>query len=145
MANAAQQMPQHVEAAYKAAVDNIIFLKRQEWLATNYALLVYAAIFLISAHYFSRTDVARNWLGVLTIAAFVIHWWMLHSFQRSIETFRDRLVRVYRPYFSEEERAGLDLRLEARSYWYEPEVYIGLIAVSFVGALLTAIYLWSVR
>ena len=45
MANAAQQMPQHVEAAYKAAVDNIIFLKRQEWLATNYALLVYAAIF----------------------------------------------------------------------------------------------------
>ena len=46
MANAAQQMPQHVEAAYKAAVDNIIFLKRQQWLATNYALLVYAAIFL---------------------------------------------------------------------------------------------------
>jgi hypothetical protein len=46
MANATQQMPEHVEAAYKAAVDNIIFLKRQQWLATNYALLVYAAIFI---------------------------------------------------------------------------------------------------
>jgi hypothetical protein len=54
MANAAQQMPEHVEAVYKAAVDNIIFLKRQQWLATNYALLVYAAIFVTSAHYFSR-------------------------------------------------------------------------------------------
>jgi hypothetical protein len=145
MANAERQMPGHVEAAYRDAVDNIFLLKRQQWLATNYVLLLYVAIFLISGHYFSRTDVARNWLGVITIAAFVVHWWTLHSFQRSIETFRNRLVWVYTTYFSEEERAGLDLRLEPRSYWYEPEVYIGLIAVSLVGAVLTAVYLWSVR
>jgi hypothetical protein len=145
MANAERQMPEHVKAAYRGAVDNVLFLKRQQWLATNYVLLLYVAVFLISAHYFSRTDAARNWLGVITIAAFVIHWWMLHSFQRSIGTFRNRLVWVYRSYFSEEERAGLDLRLDPRSYWYQPEVYIGLIAVSFVGAVLTAVYLWSVR
>ena len=100
----------HVKAAYRDAVDNILFLKRQQWLATNYVLLLYVAIFVISAHYFSRTDVARNWLGVITIAAFVVHW-MLHLFQRSIETFRNRLVWVYRSYFTEDERAGLDLRL----------------------------------
>ena len=100
---------------------------------------------VISAHYFSRTDVARNWLGVITIAAFIVHWCVLHLFQRSIEKFRNRLAWIYRSYFSEEERAGLDVRLEPRSYWYEPEVYIGLLAVSFVGAVLTAIYLWSVR
>jgi len=62
----AKQMPGHVNAAYRDAAENIIFLKRQQWLATNYVLLLYAAIFLISAYYFSRTDVARNWLGVLT-------------------------------------------------------------------------------
>jgi hypothetical protein len=28
-----RQMPVHVEAAYKDAVDNIIFLKRQQWVA----------------------------------------------------------------------------------------------------------------
>ena len=106
MENPERQMPVHVEAAYKDAVDNIIFLKRQQWLATNYALLVYAAIFVISAHYFSRTDLARNWLGVLTIATFVIHWYMLHLFQREIEKFRNRLGWIYRTYFSAEERAG---------------------------------------
>jgi hypothetical protein len=145
MANAAQQMPEHVGTAYKDAVDNIIFLKRQQWLATNYALLVYAAIFVISAHYFSRTDLARNWLGVLTIATFMIHWCMLHLFQRAIEKFRNRLGWIYRTYFSAEERAGLDVQPEPRSNWYQPELYIGLIAVSFVAAVLTAIYLWSVR
>ena len=145
MVDAERQMPGHVKAAYRDAVDNILFLKWQQWLATSYVLLLYVAIFLVSAHYFSRTDVARNWLGGITIAAFVVHWWTLHSFQRSIETFRSRLAWVYSTYFSEDERAGLDLRLEPRSYWYEPEVYIGLIAVSLVGAVLTAVYLWSVR
>ena len=145
MANAERQMPGHVTAAYRDALDNILFLKRQQWLATTYVLLLYVAIFVISARFFSRTDAARNWLGVLTIAAFVVHWWMLHIFQRSIEKFRTRLLWLYTTYFSEEERAGLDLRLEPRSYWYEPEVYICLMAVSLVGAILTAIYLWSVR
>jgi len=146
MANAAEQMPEHVGAAYKDAVDNILFLKRQQWLATNYALLLYAAIFLISAHYFNRTDLARNWLGVLTIATFMIHWYMLHLFQRGIDKFRNRLAWIYRTYFTGDERVGLDVQVEEpRSYWYQPEVYIGLMAVSFVGAVLTAIYLWSVR
>ena len=31
------QMPPHVQAAYKDAVDNIIFHNRQQWVATNYA------------------------------------------------------------------------------------------------------------
>ena len=52
MATAESQMPEHIGAAYRDAVDNIIFLKRQQWVATNYALLVYAAIFVISAEYF---------------------------------------------------------------------------------------------
>jgi hypothetical protein len=49
--NPERQMPVHVEAAYKDAVDNIIFLNRQQWVATNYAPLLYAAIFVISAEY----------------------------------------------------------------------------------------------
>jgi len=131
--------------AYNDAIDNIIFLKRQQWLATNYALLLYAAIFIASASYFSRTDLARNLLGTITIATFVIHWLMLHMFQGAIAKFRDRLAWIYTTYFSAEERVGLNLRLEPRSYWYRPEVYIGLLAVSCVGAVMTAIYLWSVR
>ena len=40
MTNGTRQMTAHVEAAYKDAVENIIFLKRQQWVATNYAVLV---------------------------------------------------------------------------------------------------------
>ena len=145
MVNAERQMPEHVKAAYRGAVDNILFLKRQQWLATNYVLLLYVAVFLISAHYFSRTDVARNWLGIITIITFFVHWYMLNSFQGAIEKFRSRLIWIYRTYFTAEERSGLDLQLEPRSSWYQPEGYIGLLVVSLIGAVLTAIYLWSIR
>ena len=145
MANSDRQMPGHIGIAYNDAIDNIIFLKRQQWLATNYALLLYAAIFVASASYFSRTDLARNLLGIITIATFVIHWLMLHMFQGAIAKFRTRLGWIYTTYFTAEERAGLDLQMESRSVWYQPEVYIGLLAVSCVGAVMTAIYLWSVR
>src|SRR6266536_1752475 len=98
-----QQMPVHVEAAYKDAVDNIIFLKRQQWVSTNYALLVYAAIFVISAEYFSRADFARNSIGIIAIAVFVTHCYVIFVFQRAIDKFRSRLHRIYRKNLNREE------------------------------------------
>src|SRR5262245_37804395 len=77
MANADRQMPGHVEVAYQDAVNNITFLRRQQWIATNYALLVYAALFVVSAEYFSRTDFARNWLGIFAIVTFLVHLYMV--------------------------------------------------------------------
>jgi hypothetical protein len=135
----------HIKAAYKDAVDNIIFLKRQQWVATNYALLVYAAIFVISAQYFSRTDFARNALGIVAIATFSIHWYVIFVFQRAIDRFRSRLYWVYRTSFNGEEQAGLDLPLGPQSCWAQLEAAAGLVLVSLVGFVLTAIYLWSVR
>jgi len=144
MANADRQMPSHVEVAYQDAVNNITFLKRQQWIATNYALLVYAALFVVSAEYFSRTDFVRNWLGIIAIATFLIHGYTVYLFQGATDKFRDRLAWIYRTYFNREEQTGLDL-LRSRSSWDEWKVPIGLILVSFIGFVLTAIYLWSVR
>ena len=126
-------------------MDNIIFLKRQQWVATNYALLVYAAIFVISGQYFSRTDFARNALGIIAIATFLIHCYVMFAFQRAIDKFGSRLYWIYDTYFSGEEQAGLDLPLGPRSSWDRLEVAVGLVLVSFVGFVLTAIYVWSVR
>jgi hypothetical protein len=145
MTNGAGQMTAHVEAAYKDAAENILFLKRQQWVATNYAVLVYAAIFVISGTYFSRTDFARNTLGIVTLITFVIHWYMMYVFQRVIQRYSRRLDWVYQTYFSQEERVGLDLPLGPTADWEQWQVSTALLLVSLVGAVFTAIYLWSVR
>ena len=48
MENEGRQMPEHIKLAYEDAVKNVMFFKRQQWVATNYAVLVYAALFVIS-------------------------------------------------------------------------------------------------
>jgi hypothetical protein len=145
MANAEREMPRHVEAAYKDAVDNIMFLKRQQWIATNYALLIYAAIFVISAEYFSRTDFARNTLGIIAIVTFFVHCYVMTSFQQAIEKFRARLYWIYQTYFSADERAALDLPTGPQSSWAQWEVASWLVIASLIGCVLTGIFLWSVR
>ena len=142
MENKGRQMPEHIKLAYEDAVNNMMFFKRQQWVATNYAILVYAAIFVISAEYFSRTDFARNWLGIIAIATFFFHLYVIYSFDATISKFRERLDWIYRTYFSGEERNNLKL-FELRSP--VDGVTLGLILVSFLGLLLTAIFLWSVR
>jgi len=142
MENEGRQMPEHIKLAYEDAVNNMMFFKRQQWVATNYAILVYAAIFVISAEYFSRTDFARNWLGIFAIATFFFHLYVIYSFDAAISKFRERLDWIYRTYFSGEERNNLKL-FELRSP--VDGVTLGLILVSFLGLLLTAIFLWSVR
>ena len=142
MENEGRQMPEHIKLAYEDAVKNMMFFKRQQWVATNYAILVYAAIFVISAEYFSRTDFARNWLGIIAIATFIFHLYVLYSFDVAISKFRERLDWIYRTYFSGAEQTNLKL-CELRSP--VDGVTLGLILVSFLGLLLTAIFMWSVR
>src|SRR5262245_8670957 len=131
MANADRQMPSHVEVAYQDAVNNMTFLRRQQWIATNYALLVYAALFVVSAAYFSRTDFARNWLGIIAIATFLLHFYMVYSFQGATDMFRDRLDWLYTAYLHGEGCTDLDL-LRSRSISNRWKVTIGLILVSFI-------------
>jgi hypothetical protein len=66
MADTMTVMPHHVEIAYKDAVDNIRFYKRQQWMTTNYAILIYAVIFLVSARFFSLlTSLEVGWASLL--------------------------------------------------------------------------------
>jgi hypothetical protein len=145
MPNGEREMPTHIGAAYRDAIDNIIFLKRQEWIATNYALLIYVAIFVSVAEYFSKTDFARNVMGILAIATFLVHWYVMILFQQAIERFRTRLYWIYRTYFTSDERANLDLPAGPLSAIAQWEGAGWLVVVSLVGCVLTAVYVWSVR
>jgi hypothetical protein len=142
---AVPQMPLNVQAVYNEAVNNIIFHKRQQWVTTNYALLVYAFVFVVSARFFSRTDVARGWLGVVVLLTFAYHLYTIKLLQDALTTFRDRLAWIYRTYFTTEEQAGLNLSPAPKPLLYEAIGPAGLVGVSVIGAALTLIYLFSVR
>ena len=70
---------------------------------------------------------------------------MMSLFQSAIEKFRSRLYWIYTTYFNGEEQNRLDLPVSPEPFWVQWQVAGGLVLVSFVGFVLTAIYLWSVR
>jgi hypothetical protein len=41
-------LPKHLELIFADAVDNIRFLKRQQWVITNYAVAILAAIYVVA-------------------------------------------------------------------------------------------------
>jgi hypothetical protein len=96
----------------------------------------------VSAEYFSRTDFARNWLGIFAIATFIFHLYVLFSFDVAISKFREGLDWIYRTYFTGAEQTNLKLRELRPSV---DRVTLGLGLVSFLGCLMTLIYMWSVR
>jgi hypothetical protein len=84
-------MPNHVAALYQDAIDNIRFLKRQQWAVTNYALLVYAAIYVL------RKDTGCwPFLSYVVAATAVFGVILLFALERSIRRkFRHRIGVIY--------------------------------------------------
>jgi hypothetical protein len=106
------EMPPQVNIAYQDAVDNLVFLRSQQWSITNYVLLAEAAIFLIARYPGLSTDgLDRFFLKVLAVLAALLGIAVLWQVQASMERYRERLGGIYKRYFSSEQLA--DFRLEA--------------------------------
>jgi hypothetical protein len=134
-----------VEITYRDAAENVRFYKKQQWMTTTCAILMYVIILVVSARFFSRTDFARGWLGVLTLLTFFYNLYALKLYQDAINSIRIQLAWLYRTYFTPEERMGLNVPRETKPYLHETVGLLGLVAVSTAVAAITLIYLFSVR
>ena len=103
-------IPAQVNTAYQDAVDNIMFLRNQQWSTTNYVLLAQAAIFLIARYPGLSNDGAdRFFLKLLAWIAAGGGIFALWQLQFSIRNYRDRLTYIYSHYFKSDEAVGLRL------------------------------------
>jgi hypothetical protein len=129
MATPPEDMPKFVEAYFKDTVDNLRFVKRQQWMATNYALLILGAIYWVAEN---TGCVARTLLTVAAVLTGVYGIYLLWDFQKSLAKYRKRLTWVYdQPYFKELKAAGL-LPPDEKPLWYQPAYPMGLMAIIVV-------------
>lgn len=104
---------QHVQA-YKDAVDNIIFFKRQQWQISNYAFFTQAALYILSRQVPAIPKLVFVGLSLITGAAAVAFLWFL---QRSMDKMRERLAYIYNTHFEPAEREAMRLEAGERSDW----------------------------
>jgi len=99
---AVPEIPKRIEILYKDALDNLVFLKEQQWAITKYALTAYGALF---AAVKILHDAAYK--GLLIFAVWLVFAFsaiMLGSFTHGMRRFRRRIRRIYRRFFEREER-----------------------------------------
>ena len=121
---------------YQDAVDNIRFLKQQQWSVTNYAALIYAAtLYLYSQGWLGRPDMRINLVSFPLVAcvANIVVLWML---QKSMSKFRDRVQWMYKNQFTDTQRA--ELKLLPRDLAEDRSIAILLTLFTLLGALVTA-------
>jgi hypothetical protein len=96
------QMPPHVASVYNELVDGLKSMKQQQWTITNYALLLLAAVFAVSAKGLNVPHLSSK-LSLLIALIAVIGTGLLIRIQCEMARSRARLDKMDDTYFSNEE------------------------------------------
>jgi hypothetical protein len=132
-------MSEGVKILYKDAVDNIIFLKRQQWVITNYALVVYAAVVALAK---SANPIESTLLTlVASLACAYGTYCMVHT-QLSLTKMRTRLAYVYQNFFAADERSAFELWASRPTFNYGPGFIYGLMFANTLAFAATVYLIW---
>ncbi len=118
------------------------FHKKQQWVTTNYVVLIYAAITWY-AHHVELSSLLSCVLSTITIVTGLIATGILVSFQYDLGELRESTNTANKAFFSKEERDSLSLREYRHPYARGWHVLAALILVCVVGAILVIFVLIS--
>lgn len=134
-------MSEGVKNLYKDSLDNILFLKRQQWTITNYALLAFAAVVTIGK---SANVVETTLLTIVAAVACVYSIFCMVHTQMTLTKYRARLTHIYNTYFTAAERDVFKLWPTPPTFNYTPAFMWGLV-ITNVLACAAAIYCFGGR
>jgi hypothetical protein len=134
------RMSGHALILYKARIDQIEFLKKQQWTVTNYLALIYAAIVWIGYNTQKSPQVVCI-LSATAILAAIVGIGLLFWFQNDTKRTRVALYKMNTFAFSGEERDAFDIKPDLNPFARGWHVLAALIGVSVVGAFLVVLAL----
>jgi hypothetical protein len=131
-----QEMPNRILIVYKHALDNLKFLKEQQWPVTKYALTAYGVLFaavkVINTPSYNGLFIAA--VGLVFLFSLVV----LVSFMHGMRRFRARVRWIPDNCFQAEEQEGLNLG-QPKNFFDRFAFGGGLMAISLIGAILASL------
>jgi len=141
-------MPPHVSIVFKELFEELRLTKRQQWIMTNYCVLILAAIYTVLLPQFPQLSLMLKYAA---FAVAIVGSALLLRMQWHMARSRKRLEKLHRTYFAENDLRGIGLtdkeikkiifgdktvRARFAQFGRGWEFLITLIAVLCVGALL---------
>lgn len=124
----------HIAVVYKDAIDNLMFMKKQQWTVTNYLVAIFAGIFAFSRAILNLGIGERVALASLVVLALCYGFYLLIAIQVGMAKFRRRLAWINKTFFSENELQSLELLPVPKSTLHNWDFLFGLIGVATIAA-----------
>jgi hypothetical protein len=137
-----QKLSEQGLAVYKLMLDEMGFLKKQQWTITNYLVAIYAAIFWLSRDFRPTTHAERCSLTILVIVAGVFGVALLVQIQYDLGKARLRIQSADDIIFDPQERTALGIELYRGPHRRGLSFLLALIGVSVIGPILLIWSLW---
>jgi hypothetical protein len=136
------EFPTVVDTSYKASVDHIRFMKQQQWMISNYLVLILAGIFGV-AKAFSPLSTCERIIGTsFAVLALGCGWALLILIQIDLGKTRQQVERVAQDHMNEREREILKLRPYAAPFM-RGSLFLGALMGVSVMVMSVVIYsLW---
>ena len=139
-----KQSPQVAPQAllvYRARLDEIDFIKKQQWVVTNSVALIYAAIVWVGRNPSHPSPLLLWFLSVAIILAGLIAMGLLDRFKHDLNEATDSLNKANEYCFTDDQRKALDLQRSAPHRGWE--VFAAYLAVCIIGAFIAVVALWA--
>ena len=127
-----------LQIVYQDVVDNLRFMKRQQWMITNYLIALLAGLYVFRSDISPSTVSEKAILTTFAAVALFVGEGLLLAIQRDMVRARRRLAWFCRTYFTEKEQNELNLRPDPKP-WHHDIFYLAtLLGVAlFVAAIVT--------
>lgn len=128
---------------YKAMFDHITLIKKQQWIITNYASLLFGAIFVLAKEMSALSYGEFISLTVITVSIKGYSTLMLSYTHYDLSEARTRVDKAIAALFANAaERNALSLQHEKEPYARGLEFTLPLVGVIWGGAAIVIYYLW---
>jgi hypothetical protein len=134
------EMPKRIELVFRDALDNITFIKKQQWIVAGYGLTIHAAVIAINQQ-FTPSNCLKVILTAAIILAAAYGITVFWHFAKGLDKWRGRLDWIYSHHFEGHERA--DLKLGQRPRFNECVFLGGLSLTLLISAIVTFAVVWS--
>jgi hypothetical protein len=128
---------------YKAMIEQLTYVKRQQWTITNYLMLIYAAIFWLAKNSDKLYAGEQCILSSLTILAGASVA-LISIVQYDLRDARDRIKETEKAIFDPPERAAFQTERHQGLHPRGLAFLVTLISVCVLGAGLLIWFLWRV-
>jgi hypothetical protein len=131
-------------AVYKTMLDQISFLKKQQWTITNYLVLLYGAFFWFGSNVKDLSGLEKYLLSAIVVIACIYNVALLFLIQWDLSQARRRINDADDTIFDSDEKSGLGITKYRgpHPFWRGFSFLVALIGVSVFGAILLIWFLW---